>query len=72
MKFMKLILITMVLMLLFISATPFAIKCPYCWKKDHITSVANRSIKDEKSGDTRAVYRCQYGHIIYKDYQTKD
>lgn len=72
MKLLKFIITVLTLMLLFISATPFAIKCPHCWKKDHIRSIANRSITDEKSGDTRAVYRCQYGHIIYKDCQAKD
>ena len=61
------ILIVLMLISMFISATPFSIMCPKCWEKDHIRSIANRSIKDEKTGDKRIVYRCQYGHIIYKD-----
>ena len=72
MKLAKLIIAVLVLMLLFISATPFSIMCPKCWEKDHIRSIANRSIKDETSGDKRIVYRCQYGHIIYVDPENKE
>lgn len=67
MKLAKIILTTLVLMLLFVSMTPFSIMCPKCWEKDHIRSIANRSIKDEKTGDKRAAYRCQYGHLIYRE-----
>ena len=67
MKFIRFILGILIIMLLFVSATPFSIMCHKCWEKDRIRSIANRSISDETSGDTRAVYRCQYGHIIYVD-----
>lgn len=67
MKLFKIIIVVMAIVLLFTSATPFSIMCPKCWKGDHIRSVANRSIKDENTGDKRIVYRCQYGHVIYVD-----
>jgi len=55
------------LILLFQASTPFSIKCYKCWEKDKITSIANRSISDETSGDKRIIYRCHYGHILYVD-----
>lgn len=71
MKLMKIVLIVLTIMMLFISMTPFGIMCPKCWKKDHIRSIANRSVKDETSGDKRIAYRCQYGHLIYVDPDDK-
>ena len=70
MKLMNFIMAVLLVMLLFISATPFGIKCKKCWEKDKIHCTANRSIADETSGDGRAVYRCQYGHVIYVDWET--
>lgn len=67
MRLLKYIFTVLILMVLYLSMTSFGIMCPKCWEKDHIRSIANRSIKDEKTGDTRIVYRCQYGHIIYVD-----
>ena len=72
MKLLKLIIAVAVLMMLFVSMTPFGIMCTKCWEKDKIRSIANRSIADEKTGDKRAVYRCQYGHVIYVDWETKE
>ena len=70
MKLIKFILAVITLMLLCVSATPFGIMCHKCWEKDNIRSIANRSMADETSGDKRAVYRCQYGHVIYIDWET--
>ena len=71
MKLIRFILAVLVVMLLFVSATPFSIMCSKCWEKDHIRCIANRSIADETSGDKRAVYRCQYGHVIYVDWEER-
>lgn len=64
------IITVLLLIILFQASTPFAVKCHKCWQKDHICSVANRCIADETSGDERAVYRCQYGHIIRINWKT--
>lgn len=68
--FEKIITIILLIML-FQSSTPFGIMCSKCWEKDHIRCIANRSIADETSGDKRAVYRCQYGHVIYVDWEER-
>ena len=70
MKLVKYVLAILILMIICSSMTPFGIQCNKCWEHDHIRSVANRSIADEQSGDKRAVYRCQYGHITYVDWET--
>lgn len=68
MKLIKYFLLIILITLLFVSSsTPFSIKCYKCWEKDKISSIANRSIPDETSGDKRIVYRCHYGHILYVD-----
>ena len=65
------ILVILMLISMFVSMAPFGIMCPKCWEKDHIRSIANRSIEDEKTGDKRIAYRCQYGHLIYKEPESK-
>ena len=68
MKLIKYFLLIILITLLFVSSSiPFSIKCYKCWEKDKISSVANRSIPDETSGDKRIIYRCHYGHILYVD-----
>ena len=40
-----------------------------------VRSIANRSFKDEYTGrkmEGYCVYRCQYGHVLYVNYDTGD
>ena len=72
-------------MFLFTSAkkvnVPYAIKCYKCWENKQpysnigVRSIAHRSFKDEYSGrkmEGYCVYRCEYGHVLYINYDTGD
>ena len=85
-RFIKLTILIIFGMLFFTSSTkkvnvPYSIECYKCWENKMpytnmgVRSIANRSFKDEYTGrkmEGYCVYRCQYGHVLYVNYDTGD